>query len=286
MSTLREQTQSPLTQRVREVALAGEVTLPPLPETGYKLLRLLQDEDGVDSRKITQIVSTDPAIAATMLRVANSAYYGGLELVTTIGGAVARLGTRRVGSLVTTLIHKGQFEQSDRHKPQLLEVLWKHAVAAGLAARRLAAVAEGEEEEAYLAGLFHDIGKLLALKAVDHIAVKDPGTAFSPAIVEEILNATHAELGYRVLKDWKLPDPICEAVRVHHDPYEEIESVLALNIQAANALTKVIGAHLQPEPDLVLEDEPSIERLNLTDVELATLVVDMEAELNSLHGLF
>jgi putative nucleotidyltransferase with HDIG domain len=281
MKTKSDTVEIPLTEQVRAVAMSGDVVLPPLPQTGQRLLVLFNDPDLLDSGKVAEIVHTDPAIAAAMLKMANSAFFGGLQPIFDLSQAIGRLGLRRVAALVTTLVHKGQFETNDPHKAALLEGLWNQAVVSALAARRLATVTSGDPEESYLAGLLHDIGKLLALRAIDHVAARRPEIEVTPLILAEVLEADHAEFGHRVLHEWHFPEPICRAVRLHHD--ESCKDGLALRVQAADAIACKMGAHSDPDPDLVLEDVTAIERLNLTDLELAAMMVDLEDEIAALR---
>lgn len=285
MSNFGEKTGRPLAEQIREVALSGDISLPPLPQVGMRVLTLLQDHDRVDVEALSETIQTDPAIAASILRMANSAYYGGLQPVSDPQQAISRLGLNQVGSVVTTLVHRGQFESKDKFKSILLQSLWDHAVSSALAARHLAQLAGSNGEESYLAGLFHDIGKLLVLKAIDHLASTQPDFGMMPIIMDEIIDVAHADLGQKILTEWGMPEPICLAVGSHHDAADSIEDFLSLRVQAGNAISKKIGAHPRPEPDLLLEEVPAVELLNLTDVELAALTVDLEDELAGLKDL-
>ncbi len=285
MTTTMQNVERPLTQEVRDLALSGEVVLPPLPEVAHRVIELLSDLSKADYRMVADVLHSDPAITAVLLRMANSAFFGGLQPISDPGQALARLGVKRVVSLVTTLATKGQFEIVDPFKTDLLRGLWTHSVGSGLAARRLAGLTGGDAEESYLAGLLHDIGKLLALKTMDHLSQRRPEIELSPIIMSEVLQACHAELGHRVLTDWHLPSSICQAVLVHHDDTGTIRDGLAMRVQAADAITRKIGAHPKPDPNLVLEDLPAIERLGLSDLELAALMVDLEDEIANLQRL-
>jgi len=276
----------PLTEQIRTAALNGEVSLPPLPRVSRRVLAVLEDRDRADARLIADLVRTDSAIAASLLRMANSAFFGGLDRITDLSQAISRLGLTRVGSLVTAMAHKGQFRTDDPARREFVERLWDHAVATALAARRLAMLSGADGEQSYLAGLLHDIGKLLALKAMEHVVDKVSDFEITPEIVDEVLEAVHSELGYSVLSEWRLPDPICQAVLHHHDDSAGMKDGLALRVQASDAISRKLGAHPCPDPGLVLEEVPAVERLSLTEVELAALMVDLEDELHDVMNLF
>jgi hypothetical protein len=80
--------------------------------------------------------------------------------------------------------------------------------------------------------------------------------------------------------------PFCRVALHHHDENPDVRDLLLIRVQAANAIARKLGAHLHPEPDLDLLDVPAIERLNLTDLELATLIVDVEDEFERVRQLF
>jgi putative nucleotidyltransferase with HDIG domain len=285
MSALPKPIERPLTEQIRDVALSGEVTLPPLPSTTRRLLELLQDEPGADARSVAATIKTDPALVAALLKAANAAFFSGLPSVTDLNTAVSRLGLRRVGSLVLTLQQKAQYDALGASRAKFLDGLWVHALATALAARALARQAGGDPEEAYLAGLLHDIGQLLVLQSIDHLAAETEGFEVSDSMRNEVLEATHAELGAHVLGSWGLPESICDAVRHHHADPEGTGNELALRLQAGDAIARKIGAHPTPTFDAALEELYVIERLGMTEIELAALLVDLEDELAQLRSL-
>ena len=132
-----------------------------------RLLQLLRDEDRADLNTAGALIENEPAMAASVLRMANSASFGGLRRLEDPGEAIGRLGLRQVSSLVTAVSHRGHFESGDPERKQSLRVLWDHAVATALASKSLAAREGADLAESFLAGLLHDIGKLLVLKGAD-----------------------------------------------------------------------------------------------------------------------
>lgn len=279
---LPESVEQPLTEQVRDIALSGVVTLPPFPEIALEVQRLLNNEDGPNAQRVADAIRSEPALTAALLRMANSTFFGGLAQVTDLNQAVARLGLRRVGSLVTTVVTRGQFRTKNHNHERLVEGLWNHAVATALAARKLTGITGGDAEESYLAGLLHDVGKLLALKSMDQLLAYRDNLEITETISAEILDATHAELGEQVLVEWRFPESICRAVSRHHADPASLEDGLPLRLQAADAIAIKLGAHPNPPEEFVLEDCVAVERLELTEVELASILVDLEDELEDL----
>jgi HD-like signal output (HDOD) protein len=279
----QEAAHASLAEQIRQLGEDGEITLPPLPEIATRLAELLQDEESAETRQVAELIEKDPAIASAILRMANSASFAGMKPVTDVNASVARLGMRQVSLLVTAIAHKGHFTTSDPRKVDLLHALWDHAVATAIAARHLAAAGGDDRSEAFLAGLLHDTGKLLVLKGIDHLEKKKRQPAMTMPVVEELMSMLHARLGHVVLTAWNIPVPACRAALHHHDA--EPHDLLVLRVQAANAIARKLGAHPHPDPDLVLVDVPAVERLNLGDLELATLIVDVEDEFQQVRAL-
>jgi HD-like signal output (HDOD) protein len=261
---------------VSAMSRAGTLSLPPLPEAALRIEELLRRDEG-DPREVGDLIQHEPAIAASVIRMANSAAFGGLREVERVDEAVARLGMRQVGVIVVAVAHKGQFTSDDPERGVLLRALWEHAVATATAARHLCGPDGAEGAEAFLAGLLHDVGKLLVVKAVDVLG-KRGVTACTPPVVDELMERLHPTLGHDTLTSWKLPGPICDVALHHHDGAPEGNDRLLARVQAANALTRRMGLHPNPEPDLDLAAVPAVERLGLTELELAALMVDVEDE--------
>jgi HD-like signal output (HDOD) protein len=128
----------------------------------------------------------------------------------------------------------------------------------------------------------HDVGKLVVLKAVDHLEHQGAPT-FTPGLTTELMHILHAELGNQVLGTWRISEAIRRVALHHHDATPPGDDLLLLRVQVANAVTKRMGAHPVPQPDLNLLEVPAVERLNLGDLELASLMVDLEDEFERLR---
>jgi HD-like signal output (HDOD) protein len=274
----------PLTESVRRLVDSGKTALPPLPSLVNRLITLLRDEHNVSSTQVARLVETDPAVAATLLKWANSAAFGGLMPISSLSTAIARLGFREVTSAVTAIAHGAHFQSGDPVKAGLLETLWGHAVAVALTSKRIAHLIGGDPEEAFVAGLLHDTGKLLVLRAVDHLEARDH-SEITPVVLDELMNVLHCELGHGVLTSWSVPEPICTAALHHHDEAPPAQQRLVIHVQAADEVARKMGFHIHADPDMDLLGLPSVERLNLTDLELATMMVDLEDDIADIKRL-
>jgi len=195
-------------------------TLPSLPLTVVALGEAVQDERcSVD--RILGILSKDPSLSATLLRLANSALYSGEGSVMDLRTAVLRLGFDAVANLGTGAAVIRTLK-GGTHLNALK--LWQHSVAVGLTAKGVCVLARrhGQAETAFLAGLLHDIGKI-ALDTCfpeEYAAVleKVAEGAFFVDAEAEVLGMTHPEAGALLAEDWAFPQAIVEVIRDHHEP--------------------------------------------------------------------
>ncbi len=278
-------TMQPLADQIRAAVRSGSLTLPPLPEMATRLLGMLRDQDHTDLDSVGELLGRDPALAAAVLKLANSALFGGLRSVDSLSDASARLGLRQIATMVTTISHRGHFTTGDRERLGMLHALWDHAVASAVAARHLTALGGGDRAEAYLAGLLHDVGKLLVLKGVDEIDSRPGVPHVAAPVVDELMIALHCELGGRTLEDWKLPAVIVRVAKQHHEVGAADDDLLIVRVRAASAIARKLGLSLHPDPGLPLLKQPCIERLGLSDIDLAGLLVDVEDEVAQVKSM-
>ena len=198
--------------------------LPTLPATYRKLVECLKSPDA-DMNDVAQIISHDPSMSARLLKVVNSAYFGLAKPVADVARAGALLGLDRIMSLV---LGQGLFAGGDG--PQVrgfsLEALWTHSLATATAAHRIAICEELDKDQvaaAFLAGMLHDIGKLvLAMGVPDEyarvleLARGRPGSERELETLE--LQAAHTDVGAYLVGLWGLPNNIAEAIAFHEDP--------------------------------------------------------------------
>jgi len=202
-------------------AIAGTRTLPPAPQVYRQLTsELAKEEPSLGA--VAQIVSTDPALAAKILQLVNSAFFALRREVTSIDQAVALLGMKTVAGLTLTV---GLFDapQPDPDIAALLSTIREQSlVAAGVA--KSIAIAEGgtaaDGDAAFLAGILHDCGKLIIALNWPSAFVEIEGSIPSLAMERSRYGIDHCRAGAYLLGVWGLPDEIVEAVAYHHAPGE------------------------------------------------------------------
>jgi putative nucleotidyltransferase with HDIG domain len=198
------------------IALVGQVsTLPSAPKAFQEILTCLQDPNG-SMADVARIIGRDVAMTANVMKMVNSAFFGARQPIITTDRAVAYLGLDTLGALV--LAHS--VFKSGRPTSLAgfsLEQLWSHSLQTALAARAIALcekLSSGEAEKAFLAGVLHDVGKIVfATRTIPTI-----GAAMSSAEYGMLMQAHHAEVGAYLLGLWGFPNPIVEAVAFHHIP--------------------------------------------------------------------
>jgi HD-like signal output (HDOD) protein len=281
--TTSVKTATSIADRIVQAVESDEVHIPPLPELTLRLGDLLSRDD-TDARQVAELVRSDPAVAASLLRIANSVVFGGLQKVTELKQAIARLGLRQVHGIVTALQVKGNFHHDGKVKSEILHQLWDHSVATAFAARRLAQRLEIDAEEAFLAGLLHDTGRLLVLKAIDKLETELDAPPTRP-VLDELMELLHGRLGHAALSRWQIAEAVAQVALLHEEPPREGNPLL-LCIQAADAISAKLGFHLVPTPDADLLQDDAVSMLELSDMELATMMVDLEDELEEIRKLF
>ena len=199
--------------------LRASRSLPSLPAVAVELLQLCQDPE-VDLGRIASRLEQDPALAARLLRVANSAFYSGGAEVKTLKRAVSMLGANSVMTLALSfsLVSAVRGLKGFDHAG-----FWRRALLSGLAGRCLARRTGQDADEVFLAALFQDLG-MLALNAAfpsySELAAESHGDhARLERREEETLGVAHPEVGAWLAVQWHLPGYISSAALASHDPH-------------------------------------------------------------------
>ncbi len=199
--------------------------VPSPPTTYFKVVEEIRSPRA-SLERIGELIAEDPAITAKVLQLANSAVFG-LELqVNQPLEAIAYIGLETTKALVL-LAHTVSSFDKIKLPGFSVESLWRHSVNVGQMAQKIALMEKGGlevAEQAFAAGLLHDIGKLLfcanlpGLFAKTLVLAREEKCSFWDAETQLFPNAGHAELGGCLLGIWGLPRPIVEAVALHHYP--------------------------------------------------------------------
>ncbi len=236
-----------------------------LPGVVERVLSLTSDPD-TGARELAECIQSDPAVAAVVLRMANSAMYGSSGKIASVSEAVVRIGFLQTKSLVVGMSVIKNFSKGMKSAGFDRVLFWRHSISVAIIAKLIAdSIRMGNSEVAFVAGLLHDIGKLL----LDEFVPMEFSQAVMAAIERRVplieaeprvLQTSHVEVGPAVLAVWRFPEGVITAVKNHHAPIADPNSVptpvreLCDVVFVANRLAKATGhGH---GGDLAIEEVP------------------------------
>jgi len=229
---------------------SGRIDLPSVPAALARVIQITNKENAT-AEQVAGAVMLDQSLATKVLRIANSAYYGRMKRTETITEAVVTLGFASVrnlaasASVLDTLFPKQMFPGFS------WQDMWVHSVTCALATEaiygRIARGAARRSEAAFVAGLLHDVGKLIIARALPQKFTqivdicREHGYDMAHA-EKSVLSTDHAEIGGELTREWDFPTKLQAGIAYHHDPDgAEEHQDLARAVQAGNLLAKRIA---------------------------------------------
>lgn len=261
-------------------------TLPSLPTTVVALGQAVAD-DRCTVDKILGILSKDPPLSASLLRLANSVGYSGEAKVSDLRTAVMRLGYDAILNLGRTAAVIRVFRNGTHINPM---TLWQHSVAVGLVAKGICRLVKKRylEETAFLAGLLHDIGKIALDRcfADEYAPVNDAILAgeFCVSAEQRILGTTHAEVGCHVALHWNFSDTLMDVIRDHHEPPAGSFMPNLVNLCDLLVRSRIPNGPYDQELSFVLSECPAFRQVfqdmptDDLDIERLTFSIDDELD--------
>ena len=215
--------------------------LTPLKSVATRAIQLAEDERSA-AMDLATVISSDQALTSKLLKLSNSAYYGYARRISNVREAVILLGMRTVRSVAisSAIIDAFKLPQLE-HDAFDHDLFWAHSVTVGLVAETIARETKAARpEDAFTAGVLHDVGKLAMMLA-------------EPAMFAEVIDLTmreemryreaelavfqvgHEQVGARLAQRWKFPDGLVGAIREHH-PVKQIRTIETMSdvVAAAN----------------------------------------------------
>ncbi|MBI5827722.1 MAG: HDOD domain-containing protein [Deltaproteobacteria bacterium] len=202
--------------------IARATELPVLPGTAQKVLAMMGDPD-VSIEKIKRIIGSDPSLATKILKVANSAFYGGYRNIQNLNQAILRLGLNSVRNIVVATSMKNVYKRFGLAERMLMDQLIGSALISSIIARE-ARIAD--PEDAFIGGLLHDIGKVVLNNEYPNEfarvmeRVYNDSVPFTAAEIE-VFAFSHRELGALIIKKWGFPESL-ELLLKYFDNHEEL----------------------------------------------------------------
>ena len=280
----------------REMAVAAALgklsNLAMLPEIAVRVIRLAEDPN-VTMSQMADVISTSPELCVRILRVVNSAFYGIQGEVRTIQRATTLMGLESVKNVtiaasLTRLFHGRPLSPTFSPRD-----LWTHSLAVAAATRLIAMRAKsGVVEEAFLAGMVHDVGLIAELQldrqklATVLARMEDDEAADLLAVEEAAFGANHQDFGAGLLKAWKLPRIFSLAAGWHHRPFElpVSDRALPVMVHVGDRLVAACAPGLQLDDPSTEISEAALDSVRLTRAQMEDVLVCLPQALEEIKS--
>ncbi len=273
-----------------EKALADVRQLPTLPVVYSRLQNVLQNPK-VSAREVGNVIEQDQALASKLLRIVNSAYYGFPSKISTMSKTVVILGFNEVKHLSLSICILKMFESNQKAGDFDHLEFWRHsigvAVCAGILAKKSGVSKISSHEEAFVAGLLHDIGLIaqdqyihgLFVKAVQK---KQADNMYLYEAEKEIMGFTHEETGMFLTETWNLPPQLQATTGFHHIPIAKKGSSLfnlVSVVHIADIVAVALGFGSKGDPFVPKYYRECLDALGLT-------VADIESSIDEIVRVY
>ena len=258
----------------------GNVDLPSFPEIAIRVRKVLSDPKS-SIEQVVRVVGSEPALAARLLRIANSASLNRSgRTVTDLRAAINRIGYNMVRS-ASMAFSMAQIRKSNKLSglEHHLNDLWERSTVAAAFSYVLARnCTKVNPDEAMLTGMMHGIGKLYVLtRVIDH-----PELFASNTMLNQIIGEWHASIGKAILENWKFPESMAQAVGDQTDFSRTEEGPPDLSDVVAVAILMASHAADLPGLELALTDLGAVKRLGLGESKLHEVMLESAAEVSAL----
>jgi len=198
---------------VQEELDANRLVLPTLPDVALRVRDAVAKGEA-SAQELADMIVTDAALSARLIQVANSPLYRGAQEVKNIQMAVTRLGSSTIRTLITSLVMQQMFTPSTELLEEYFRSIWEQGVNVSSISRALASFTPHlNPDEAMLAGLIHQIGKLPILILVENI----PEFRDSPSRLNKLLEKAHPAIGKIIMESWDFPDELKQVASEYID---------------------------------------------------------------------
>jgi putative nucleotidyltransferase with HDIG domain len=211
--SVAEELPRPLADALSRQIEEGTLDLPVLAGAAQRVMQMALD-DSVDPLHLAEAIRNDPAMAGHLLRVANSPLYRARAAIVSLQQAISRLGMAQVREIALAIVCESRVFRVRGFEKELSE-LFRHSLAVAYFSQEIARLKRWNVEEAFLAGLMHDVGRPVLLQAVVDLS-RELDCPVSRAQALMLVGAAHARAGARLVASWALPAKVSDAVLHHH----------------------------------------------------------------------
>ena len=258
--------------------------LPTLPGVVTDILQII-NSDNSSAGDLSKAVSMDQALAANVLKLANSAFYGFSRKISTINEAVIHLGFNVVRCLAVSVSVIDAFKEGEGRENFNRPAFWRHSIGCGVVSRMLAIhTKKVDPEVALLSGILHDLGKLVLdrFMDVDFVQIlqiaKEQEMTFLQA--EKLYyDIDHAMIGAWLAEWWKLPKNLSEPIRYHHSPGAGDRGPMVGIVTLANAICHEKSIDNSGYSKVKPVDHALLESLGLDETSLGYVNKNLDEEI-------
>jgi len=236
--------------------------MPTLPSVALRVIEVTSNPESSAS-DLMGIIGPDISLSTKILKIANSPFYGLTREVSSLQHALTILGFKEIRNIVISTVAFESFKNFGKNDKFDINKFWRHSFCCGLAAKIIAVNLKRTSNEFFVAGLIHDIGKLVMyiafpvefLKLVDMMSpLKLKYTAFEAE--KNVFEMIHDEVGMKLLRKWLFPENLITAVGFHHHPQEaDKKSLFPIIVHVADILAHVYEMQEEDEKDNSLDNE-------------------------------
>lgn len=237
----------------------------PIPHIAMRICELTSKEE-CTNKEIEELIRLDPTLVSRLLRIVNSPYYRLCTRVDSISRAITFIGLKNLRNLVVSDAVKGLIQNEKEGEVLSARTLLLHCTAVGVCAQMLSRRVFGNSgEDAFLAGILHDIGMVVELQVQEepfNTAVREymAGSGHIIDYEREAMGTDHCSVGGLLATEWRFPDEVQKVIRHHHAVIENdknVESLMGI-FQTADYIASVSGYNAIP--DKMEEPEGAIAR--------------------------
>jgi putative nucleotidyltransferase with HDIG domain len=223
---------------------SGKLTLPTLPEVALRVRDTLEDQDA-GMGKVAKVISTDVALTARLIQVANSPLLRAARTIDSVEAAITRMGATMTRNLVTSIAMEQMFQATSDVTDKRLRDLWEHSLSVAAISNALCRqFTKLKPDEALLAGLVHDIGALPIITRAEDV----PEILENEALLDHIITKAHTDIGQAILTKWNFaPHLIAVAAehenitRTHSDNADYVDLVIVANLESHAGANHPLG---------------------------------------------
>ena len=259
--------------------------LPPMPNIVHKARKIMNNPNS-SLGDVGKIIEVDQALTINILKMANSAYYRRLEQVASVQNAAVVLGIRTIGEVITLACTSSVLSKTLNGYDISADSMWRHSLCVAFGSKIIASKKyPALVNDAFTAGLIHDVGKLILDRYVF-----ERKAAFREFISKEnetyykaekmILGFNHAEIAEQICKNWNFPKHINIAIKYHHHPSRFLTNELAYIVHVANEISAWKGMDVD-ELKFEISDD-ALEKLDIQDNKVEKILDEMIACVNEI----